>query len=118
MFRDFTYKIKPHVEKTMHEWGIAIIVLLVGIGSFGLGRLSSLELVRPPVSIIEAKMTPPRGMSIGGLIVAARSGKAYYYPWCAGFSKISEQNMIWFRSEIAAQNAGYVAAKNCKGLGK
>jgi hypothetical protein len=29
---------------------------------------------------------------------------------------IAPGNQVWFASEAAAQNAGYTAAKNCKGL--
>ena len=94
-----------------------LIVLLIGFGSFGLGRLSMLETVRAPVSITEAPTEAnPRGMNIGGLIVASRSGTVYYFPWCASAAKILPQNQVWFASEKKARQAGYAPAKNCKGL--
>jgi hypothetical protein len=117
MFRDFTNKIKNWADLTVGEWGMILLVFLIGFASFGLGRLSVLESVRPPVSITNAPtIAEPRGMSIGGLIVASKSGSAYYFPWCAGAAKIALQNQIWFANEEKARQAGYAPAKNCKGL--
>ncbi|MDO8521944.1 MAG: hypothetical protein Q7S08_01505 [bacterium] len=119
MLRDFTNKIKNWADVAIGEWGLLLIVLLVALGSFGLGRLSVLESVRATVSITNAPtVAEPRGMSIGGLIVASRTGSAYYFPWCASAAKIAPQNQVWFTSEANARSAGYSPAKNCKGLGK
>ena len=64
-------KIKNWTADAIGEWSPIVIVLLIGFGSFGLGRLSMLERVRPPVSILQAPtVAEPKGMSIGGLIVA------------------------------------------------
>ena len=110
-------KINSWLDEIVGDWGLLIIVFLIGFGSFGLGRLSALESVRPPVSITEAPAeAKPRGMNIGGLIVASRTGSAYYFPWCAGAAKISVLNEVWFTSENEARQAGYTPAKNCKGL--
>lgn len=117
MLHDFTNKIKRFGEILAHDWGIAIVVFLVGFGSFGLGRLSMLEKVRPPVSIGQSAMTANvRTMNAGGMYVASRSGSTYNYPWCAGAAKIAPQNQVWFDSVEAAKKAGYRPAKNCKGL--
>jgi hypothetical protein len=90
----------------------------VAFASFGLGRLSALE--SPKSTVVSIGQAPlegkPRGMYPGGLVVAARSGNAYYYPWCTGALKIGATNMVWFDSEDAAKKAGYTAGKGCKGL--
>jgi hypothetical protein len=110
-------KIKLLLDNGIDEWGLIIIVFLVALASFGLGRLSALEDARPPVSITEAPSdTKPHAMVLGGLLVASRTGSTYYYPWCSGASKIAPANQVWFASEAAAQKAGYSSAKNCKGL--
>jgi hypothetical protein len=110
-------KIKNWTDLAIGEWGLIAIIFLVGLASFGLGRLSVLETVRPPVSITNAPtIAEPRGMNIGGLIVASRTGSAYHFPWCAGASKILLPNQVWFASEEKARQAGYAPAKNCKGL--
>ena len=110
-------KIKNLSGDFVDGWGTVLIVLLVALGSFGLGRLSVLEAVMAPVSITQAPAEAnPRGMNIGGLIVASRTGGAYYFPWCASAGKILPQNQVWFASEEKARAAGYAPAKNCKGL--
>ncbi len=110
-------KIKLLIEEVLAEWGLYAVVFLVGIGSFGLGRLSALEDYRPVVSVLQAPVaTEPRRIVLGGLLVASRTGTAYHYPWCAGAAKIIPQNQRWFTSEAEARAAGYIPAKNCLGL--
>jgi hypothetical protein len=105
-----------YLEEGIGEWGLIIMVFLVGFGAFGLGRLSALEDVRPPVSIEMAPvLAQPQGMYPGGQYVASRTGSVYYFPWCAE-GTISPDKMVWFASEAAAKAAGYLPAKNCKGL--
>jgi hypothetical protein len=114
---DIWLKIKLLLEGSIHEWGLVIIVFLVALASFGLGRLSALESSRPPVSITQTGAAgAARTLPLGGQYVAARGGSVYYYPWCSGATKILLQNQVWFSSEKDAQKAGYRAAKNCKGL--
>ncbi|MBI5457207.1 hypothetical protein HY971_00590 [Candidatus Kaiserbacteria bacterium] len=110
-------KIKVFGEGWIAEWGIVVIVFLVALASFGLGRLSALEDTKPLVSITEAPTDArPSPAAPGGLYVAARGGSAYYYPWCTGANRINAANKVWFESEAAARKAGYSPAKGCKGL--
>jgi len=116
--QEWKQKIKNWTEDAVGEWGLVAIVILLGLGSFGLGRLSALEDVRPPVAITEAPtLAKAQGMYIGGLYVASRTGSVYYYPWCTGAGKILPQNQVWYATETAARAAGYAPAKACKGLG-
>jgi len=115
--QEWGQKIKIGGESAIGEWGLILIVLLVGLASFGLGRFSALEEIKPPVAIEEApSAAKPQGMYAGGLYVASRTGSVYYYPWCAGASKIAQGNQVWFATAQAAQNAGFTASKSCKGL--
>ena len=110
-------EIKNTLEDAVGEWGLIAIVLLVGLASFGLGRLSALEEAKPVVSVRQvAAASAPRGMYAGGLFVASRKGSAYHYPWCSGAQTIVAGNKVWFESEASAKRAGYAPAKNCKGL--
>ncbi len=110
-------KIKVFGEGWVAEWGLIVIVFLVAFASFGLGKFSAFEDARPPVSIREASVASAfAAMAPGGLLVAARGGNTYYYPWCTGASKINAANKVWFDSEAAARKAGYAPAQNCKGL--
>jgi len=116
--RDGWVKIKNSGEVMIGDWGFIMVIFLVAFASFGLGRLSAVEKARPAVSIGQApEEAQPRGMAIGGLVVASRNGSVYHYPWCAGASQITAANQIWYKSEEAAREAGYSPAKNCKGLG-
>ncbi|MBI2610434.1 hypothetical protein HYW60_00645 [Candidatus Kaiserbacteria bacterium] len=110
-------RIKNFVGDAISDWGLIAIVLLLGLASFGLGRLSAIEEARPAVSIGEASyLSEPRAMTVGGMVVASRKGSAYHYPWCSGAQTMAEQNKIWFSSEEKARAAGYSPAKNCRGL--
>jgi len=109
-------KIKNRAGDLLADWGLVAIVFLVGLSSFGLGRLSVLETVKEPISIRQAPEGEARGMHVGGLVVASRSGSAYHYPWCPGAETIAPHNRIWFESEAKARAAGYSPARNCKGL--
>ncbi len=114
----FWVRCKTLGEGILGEWGLILIVFLVAFSSFGLGRLSAFENARPAISIGQApEVAQPRGMNIGGLVVASRNGTVYQFPWCGGAANIKPENQVWFKDEKAAQAAGYVASKACKGLG-
>ncbi len=101
----------------LHEWGLYVAVLLLGLASFGLGRLSALESLKQPVSVAQtASVGAVRPLNIGGMFVASRTGTVYYFPWCGSVENIEPMNQIWFKNEEAAKSAGYRPAKNCKGL--
>lgn len=91
-----------------------IIIASVGVGSFALGRLSILTEIRNDVRVESVAMTEQKPMALGGLVVASRTGKRYYFPWCT--TTIAEKNKVWFKDEAAAKAAGYTAAQNCEGL--
>ena len=110
-------KIKVVADDALAEWGVVALVFVLALASFGLGRLSAEETVLPPVSVGQtAPAHAPAALFMGELIVASRTGSAYYYPWCAGAQKLTPGNQVWFPSEAAAQKAGYTPAKACKGL--
>lgn len=112
-------KVKSGLEGLLEEWGIVLIILLVASGSFFLGRISASEASKPPVAVrVAPEASEPRGMHIGGLIVASKTGEVYHYPWCPGASQMKRENQVWFADEAAARKAGYVPSKNCPGLGE
>ena len=107
---------KPYVDEAIASWGLIILIILVGLASFGLGRLSALVEAKPLISVSEAASAGVLALSGGGYYVASKSGSTYYFPWCTGAQKIAAQNQRWFQSEADAKAAGYKPAKNCKGL--
>jgi len=90
----------------------ALIIILVGFGSFGLGRLSVSSLGRDEVRISIASEAVNNEL----FLVGSRTGKKYYFPWCAGAARISTENKITFASLDEAEAAGFTPADNCKGL--
>lgn len=114
--QEYYREIKALADVAVGEWGMLALLIVVGFGSFGLGRLSALEDARPPVSIRAAPASGLSGLPLGGELIASRTGSVYYFPWCSGAEHIKPENQIWFASEKEAQSAGYSGAKSCKGL--
>ncbi len=108
---------KAYLDVLLREWGTVVIVLLVALSSFGIGRISAGEAAKPVVSVTQAPLEQEvRGMAIGGLVVASRNGSVYHFPWCSGADQIKPENRVWYATEEAAQKAGYSPSKSCKGL--
>ena len=110
------------------EYAIPAIIVLVGLTSFGLGRLS-VEVGELPATGLTASTfaipdvpretagAEPQAVALStGEVVASVSGTKYHYPWCSGAQRIKEENKVWFESTEAARAAGYEPAANCKGL--
>ena len=119
---------------------IALVIVFVGIGAFGLGRLSKIESAREgvtieaPAAVVEALAaedsvsnfasgqstanlsTVSDSSQTGGQVVASKTGTKYHFPWCSGAKTISDANKITFNSAEEARAAGYTPASNCKGL--
>jgi hypothetical protein len=109
-----------------------LLVLLVGVGSFALGRVSVQQPVLPETSVriseqqgsANAAVNPLEAAkkedasSFGGNItlVASKSGTKYHLESCPGSKQIKETNKIFFSSREAAEAAGYKPAANCPGL--
>ena len=99
-----------------------LLILLVGIISFGLGRLSILEQNtqnQATASIsqltpLEPQNTPQNDLF--GPVVASKSGTRYHLPDCPGVKQMSEANKIKFTTIGEAKAAGYTAAGNCPGI--
>ena len=121
------------------KYFIPVVIVLVAIIAFSLGRISGLQNKRPPVRIVsessgEVKevstdpvssitakasslVDPTSSSQTGsGQVVASKNGTKYHYPWCGGAKQISEKNLITFDSIESARAAGYTPASNCKGL--
>jgi hypothetical protein len=115
---------------------LAGLILLVGVTSFGLGRMSISDTPYPNeqgrendaliinatgptreagVSSTENTVRVAETPSEGGY-VASKNGTKYHLPWCGSAKQIKEENKIWFPSKEAAEAAGYTPASNCKGI--
>ncbi|MDD4803941.1 MAG: hypothetical protein PHN69_02095 [Candidatus Pacebacteria bacterium] len=142
--KDFSKKIKSFLlnikdriynEETglsiKNDLFIIILIFLVGLSSFGLGKISTFERRKIPISILnkQTSMYASVAESIKttdsqentkiqekGIIVASKSGKKYYYPWCSGVDRIKEENKVWFNSVEEAKARGLTPASGCIGL--
>lgn len=107
-----------------------LLMIMVGVAGFGLGR-QSVE----PLSMVSDRVSE-RQPSSSGLYetsrefkvenrqlasstikyVASKNSDKYHLPWCSGAQRIAEENLIYFTSKEEAEMAGYTPAANCKGI--
>ena len=123
---------RPNFGKFVNGvWVMPFVVFLVGIGAFGLGRLSALESQKSVLKIYgpgpaavgeaarvlaapsEAPTRPAIDPNQPKNFVASKSGTKYYAPGCPGASRIKAENQVWFGTIDDAEAAGYTLAANC-----
>ena len=119
--------LREHMQN--EEIFIVAVIILVGFGGFGLGRLSLASLTKSDVELYTPDSqkgivdtggaVAPQEISMQGndrMLVASVTGSKYHLPWCSGALSIKEENKVWFASEEEARAAGYTPAANCKGF--
>ncbi|MCD5384519.1 MAG: hypothetical protein LRZ97_01215 [Candidatus Pacebacteria bacterium] len=119
-----TGSIKEIIQKIKHfytfvplEFLFAVIIILVGLSSFGLGRLSVLEETREHIQLTyNTELSTKSKYNNSGAVVVSVKGSKYHYPWCSGALRMNEKNKRWYDSVELAEAAGYEPAGNCKGL--
>lgn len=133
MLSEFIQKVKSLYKEKHTDFYVATLIFLIGMASFGLGRLSILWPSKEPIRIEENQSSntafinsinrsenPIKKSELTtrpkGKYVASKSGTSYHYPWCQGALKIKEENKIWFQTKEEATKAGYKPAGNCEGL--
>jgi hypothetical protein len=127
-------KIKEKIKAYKNDIFIVLVIILVALISFGLGRLSKIRENKAPVTIENLgasminsqenftqndqniKSNQIQVNSSQGMLVGSKNGTKYHFPWCSGAQRIKEENKIWFSSKKEAEKAGYTPAANCKGL--
>lgn len=121
ILQDVREKIKSIVADD--RYFMALIVVLVAVTSFGLGRQSLPEAARQRAAVgavaptIATTSVADDAESLPSTYyVASRNGQVYHLPHCSGAKRITETNKIIFRSKAEAEAAGYRPAANCKGI--
>lgn len=129
--KEISGKIKPRFLD--EQFFAAVLIVVVGVASFGLGRMS--VQIDPPngedmtafaggENTAEGSDILPSG-SKAELVkaatpsvtyVASKNSDKYHLPWCSGAKRISEGNKVYFASKEEAEAAGYSPAANCKGI--
>ena len=99
---------KEALFRKLELFYLPVIVILVAVTAFGLGRLS----VEESASHLDTPNTQP----VAHTYIVSKNGTKYYLPSCVGASKIKEENKVWFATVADAQAAGYGPAANCPGL--
>jgi len=134
MLSTYFQKVNTWIQESKSDIYIAVLIFLVALASFGLGRLSVLWPEKEPITITNNELlitndiavgnssteadveSASVGLSAGGKYVASKNGKAYHFPWCPSALKIKEENKVWFETKTEAEGAGYRPAANCEGL--
>lgn len=113
---DFCNKIK--VKSSIDRFTIIcfIVIILVGVSSFGLGRLSTKDKNQDDdISIVFNDDFSEDSDRLGEKkYIASRNGKLYYPLDCSGAKRIADKNAIWFANEIEAEKSGYQFSTSCK----
>lgn len=114
----------------------AVLIIVVGVASFGLGRLSVEERVDNMSQGATPAFTRTMPLNSPGAsqntssqavreetasstekgYVASKNSTKYHLPWCSGAARIAEENKVWFATKEEAEAAGYTPAANCKGI--
>lgn len=112
---------------------LLVVFLFTATLAFALGRLSTYEKQKAPISITKTEEYYKwNGIETGiqsvptqasqttvtekGGIVASKSGTKYYYTWCSGVSRINEENKVYFNTVEEARAKGLTPASGCAGL--
>lgn len=115
-----------------------LVVILVGLSSFGLGRLSvsddssnkEIKLENKNINVVKGEIGKSIEVensmknTLGGIekvegiqkekmYVASKNGKLYYSVSCSGAKRISEKNKVWFSSKEDAEKNGYTPSTSC-----
>lgn len=126
--RQIVEKIKLFGSSYAEELGVSVVIILVAFSSFYLGRTSTnqpnakheriaVESVAPASTsqalTVDTRLPTAEVAGNVGQVIASKTGKRYYYPWCSGVSRISPANIVHFASAAEAEKFGLALATNC-----
>jgi hypothetical protein len=110
---------------------LVFIIILVGLISFGLGRLSKnepkgdlkIEYIPQEAQVLQSVQTVAQIQEKKALnttnsskrnFVASNRGKKYYPANCSAGKSIKEENRIYFETKEEAERKGYELSSSCK----
>lgn len=117
-------EISPKVKAFLTDDALftSLLLLLIGLASFGLGRLSvgqdsTTSTLQAPVNEAGTAVASASTTETGeAMYVGSKNSDKYHLLWCSGAKRISEANKVFFKSKEEAELAGYKPAANCPGL--
>jgi len=120
-------KIKQFIETDKgKDILVVIIIILVGLGSFELGRLSKNDQnrgIKVEYEGLEANVIKSTENSFNSLnkenanlknFFASNRGTKYYSISCGAGKTIKEENRVYFDTSIEAEDAGYALSSSCR----
>ncbi len=115
-------KIKQFIESEQGKDILVVaIVILVGLASFGLGRLSKegssglkVEYAGQSANAIYAGENLGRADTNSGKFFASSRGSKYYGENCKAGQSIKKENRVYFNTREEAENAGYELSSSCR----
>ncbi len=127
ILQEIREKINPSTYLNDPAIFMALLLILVAVASFGLGRqsVSTGNTPEKPQKSTNSSQsttsTPSRATDTetpaeGTYYVASKNGSVYHLPYCSGAKRISEQNKIVFKTKAEAEAAGLRPAANCPGI--
>jgi len=123
--QDMYEKLKAFIENDVYFY--TLLIVMVSVLSFGLGRLSMhsesqiqqprIVLTEQPAAVVVSETSQPtqkKPADTTQQLVASKNGTKYHLLTCPGVKQMKEENKIYFNSEAEARAAGYTPAANCK----
>lgn len=118
-------KIKQFLESEKGKDILIIsIVVLVGLASFGLGRLSKegssglkVEYTDQSANVVSAEEGLPQAVKNSGEgknFFASSRGSKYYPSNCEAGNNIKKENRVYFDTREDAESAGYELSGSCR----
>ncbi|OGI45578.1 hypothetical protein A2121_03270 [Candidatus Nomurabacteria bacterium GWB1_40_6] len=126
-------KIKQFIESEKgKDILVVIIVILVGLGSFELGRLSkengsggikieygdqyqgTSQTANAISAVTDVGRLETNSSSSGKTFFASSRGSKYYSTSCSAGKTIKQENRVWFTTGEEAERAGYVLSSSCQ----
>ncbi|MCX6752189.1 MAG: hypothetical protein NTZ87_01670 [Candidatus Nomurabacteria bacterium] len=119
-------KIKLFIESEKgKDIMIVVIVILVGLASFELGRLSKedtnagikieypSQTANQTTDSVSTTSANQNTISVGKTFFASSKGGKYYTISCSAGKTIKQENRIYFATGEEAQKAGYTLSSSC-----
>jgi len=127
MLANIIKKYNSKIEPYKNDIFTAVVIILIAIVGFGLGRLSAIYEQKTPINIeylggpqenkaSATHLSRQDETSGEKLYVASKNSDKYHFEWCSGAQRIKEENKIWFSSKEEAESKGFSPAENCEGL--
>ena len=105
-------------ESPWRKYFISLVIILVALLSFGIGRLTSVGNSEPIKidyqEIDKIQESSKQTVNSNQTVYASKNGKKYYFKNCSGINRISQANLISFASAGAAEASGFTLASGCQ----